>query len=121
MLQGTITMVCDGLGVEPDIDTEEDAPRNSFVHWMTALVGLIREKVRSMLHHGVKRAMVVVRSGFEYDMSLVADGFTSDPSKTKEENEAACLGLIEAAEEPRGRLVRLFEDEVLPPTDDEGM
>jgi hypothetical protein len=54
-------------------------------------------------------------------MGLIADGFTFDPSKTEEENEAACLGLIEAAEEPGGRLARLFEDEVLPPTDDEGL
>jgi hypothetical protein len=46
--------------------------------------------------------MVVIRSGFEYDMGLIVDGFTSDLDKTKEENEAACLGLIEAAEEPRG-------------------
>jgi hypothetical protein len=44
-----------------------------------------------------------------------------DPDKTKEENEAICLGLIEAIEEPRGRLARLFEDEVLPPADDEGL
>jgi hypothetical protein len=54
-------------------------------------------------------------------MSLVADDFTSDPDKTEEENEAAYLGLIEAAEEPRGRLARLFKDEVLPPADDEGL
>jgi hypothetical protein len=54
-------------------------------------------------------------------MGLIADGFTSDLDKTEEENEAACLGLIEATEEPRGRLARLFEDEVLPPTDDEGL
>jgi hypothetical protein len=54
-------------------------------------------------------------------MGLIADSFTSDLSKTEEENEAACLGLIEAAEEPRGRLVRLFEDEVLLPADDEGL
>jgi hypothetical protein len=33
-------------------------------------------------------------------MGLVADGFTFDPIKTEEENEAACLGFIEAAEEP---------------------
>jgi hypothetical protein len=85
------------------------------------LGGLVREKIQGALHHGVKRAMAVVRSGFEYDMSLVADGFTSDPSKTKEENEAACLGLIEATEEPGGRLARLFEDEVLLPADDEGL
>jgi hypothetical protein len=88
---------------------------------MTALDGLVREKIRGALHHGVKRAMAVIRSGFKYDMGLVADGFTSEPDKTKEENEAACLGLIEAAEEPGGRLARLFEDEVLPPVDDEGL
>jgi hypothetical protein len=31
------------------------------------------------------------------------------------------MGLIEAAEEPGGRLTRLFEEEVLPPVDDEGL
>jgi hypothetical protein len=30
--------------------------------------------------------MVVIRSEFEYDMSLIANGFTSDPSKTEEDN-----------------------------------
>jgi hypothetical protein len=89
-------MVCDILGVEPNADTEEDALGNSFVRRVTALGGLVREKIRGALHHGVKRAMAVVRSGFEYDMSLVADGFTSDLSKTEEENKTACLGLIEA-------------------------
>jgi hypothetical protein len=88
---------------------------------MTALGGLVREKIRGALHHGVKRAMAVIRSGFEYDMGLVADGFTLDPDRTEEENETACPGLIEAAEEPGGRLARLFEDEVLPPADDEGL
>jgi hypothetical protein len=121
MLQGAITMVCDSLRVEPNADTEEDAPRNSFVHRMTALGGLVGEKVRSALPHGVKRAMVVIHSGFEYDMGLIADSFAFDPSKTEEVNEAACLRLIEATEEPRGRLARLFEDEVLPPADDEGL
>jgi hypothetical protein len=51
---------------------------------MMALGGIVREKVRGALHHGMKRAMVVVRSGFEYDMGLVTDGFTSDPSKIEE-------------------------------------
>jgi hypothetical protein len=114
-------MVCDNLGVEPDTDTEKDAPRNSFVRQVTELGVLVREKVRGALHHRVKRALAVVRSRFEYDMGLIADGFTSDPSKTEEENEVACLGLIEAMEEPRGRLARLFEDEVLLPAADEGL
>jgi hypothetical protein len=104
-------MVCHGLGVKPNVNTKEDASGNSFVRRMIALGGLVREKVRSALHHGVKRAMAVVCSGFEYNMSLIADGFTFDPRKTEEENEAACLG----------RLARLFEDEVLPPADVEGL
>jgi hypothetical protein len=73
------------------------------------------------LHHGVKRAMSVIRSGFEYDMGLIADGFISDPDRTVEENEAVCLGLIEAAKEPEGQLTRLFEDEVVPPAINEGL
>jgi hypothetical protein len=97
-----ITLVCDGLGVEPDADTEEDAPGNSFVRRMMTLGGLVREKIRGVLHHGVKRAMAVVWSGFKYNMGLIADGFTSDPDKTEEENEAACLGLMKAVEEPGG-------------------
>jgi hypothetical protein len=101
-------MVCDDLGVEPDTDTEEDVLRNSFVCRMTALGNLIHKKVRGALHHSVKRALVVVRSGFEYDMGLVADDLTSDPSKTDEANEAACMGLIEVVEEAGGRLARLF-------------
>jgi hypothetical protein len=91
---------------------------------MMALGNLVRERVRGALHHGVKRALAVVHSGFEYDMGLIADGFTSDLSKTEEENEVAYLGLIEAVEEPGGRLARLFEDEVLPLAagdDDEGL
>jgi hypothetical protein len=88
---------------------------------MTALGCLVREKIRGGLHHVVKRAMTVIRSGFEYDMGLIADGFISDPDRTEEENEVVCLGLIEAAEEPGGRLARLFEDEVVPPADDEGL
>jgi hypothetical protein len=113
--------VCDGLGVKPDVDTEEDALGNSFVRWMTALGGLVREKIRGGLHHGVKRAMAVIWSGFEYDMGLIADGFILDPDRTDEENEAACLELIEAAKEPGGRLAKLFEVEVVLPADDEGL
>jgi hypothetical protein len=119
LLQGAITSVCDGLGVKPDADTEEDALGNSFVRRMVALGRLIRERIRGGLHHGVKRALAVVRSGFVYDMDFITDGFITDPDRTDEENETVCLGLIEAAEEPRNRLAKLFEVEVVPPADDE--
>jgi hypothetical protein len=121
LLQGAITLVCDGLGVEPDADTREDAPGNSFVRRMAALGCLVRERIRDSLHHGVKRALAVVRSGFVFDMELVADGFITDLDRTDEENEDACLELIGAAEEPGSRLASLFEAEVVPPIDDEGL
>jgi hypothetical protein len=116
MLQGAITSVCDGLGVEPDADTGEDAPGNSFVRRMVALGHLVRERIRGSLHHGVRRALAVVRSGFVYDMELVDDGFITDPDRTNEDNEDACLDLIGAAEEPGSRLAK-----VVPPADDEGL
>jgi hypothetical protein len=53
LLQGAITSVCDGLGVEPDADTKEDASGNSFVYRMAALGRLVHEKIRGGLHHGV--------------------------------------------------------------------
>jgi hypothetical protein len=45
LLQGAITSVCDSLGVEPDANTEEDAPGNLFVRQMIALGCLVREKI----------------------------------------------------------------------------
>jgi hypothetical protein len=56
-----------------------------------------------------------------YDMDLIADGFITDPDQTDEDNEVVCLGLIEAAEELGSRLAKLFEIEVVPPADDEGL
>jgi hypothetical protein len=88
---------------------------------MVALGRLVRERIRGGLHHGVKRALAVVWSGFVYDMDLVADGFIMDPDWTDKENETACLGLIEAAEEPGSRLAKLFKVGVVLPADDEGL
>jgi hypothetical protein len=88
---------------------------------MVALGHLIRERIRGGLHHSMKMAMAVVRSRFVYDMDLIADGFITDPDRTDEENKTVCLGMIEAAEEPGSRFAKLFEVEVVPPADDEGL
>jgi hypothetical protein len=69
----------------------------------------------------MKRALAVVQSRFMYDMDLITDGFITDPDRTNEENDVACLGLIEAAEEPGSHLTKLFEVEVVLPADDEGL
>jgi hypothetical protein len=91
--------------------------------WASAWAYKIKaqEKIRDSLHHGVKRALAVVCSGFLFDMELVADGFITDLDRTDEENEDACLELIGAAEEPGSRLASLFEAKVVPPADDEGL
>jgi hypothetical protein len=60
MLQGVITSVCDGLEVEPDTDTGEDALANSFICRMVALGHLVRERIRGSLDHGVKRALAII-------------------------------------------------------------
>jgi hypothetical protein len=88
---------------------------------MVALGRLVRERIQGGLHHGVKRALAVVQSRFMYDMDLVADGFITDLDRTDEENETACLGLIEVAEELGSRMAKLFEVEVVPPADDEDL
>jgi hypothetical protein len=103
LLQGVITSVCDGLGVKPNADTGEDTLGNSFVRRMAALGRLVRERIRGNLHHGMKRALAIIRSGFVFDMEFVANGFIKDPDRTDEENEDACLELIGAAEEPGRR------------------
>jgi hypothetical protein len=54
-------------------------------------------------------------------MGLFAEGFIMDLDRTDEENKAVCLDLIETVEEPGGRLAKLFEVEVVPPADDEGL
>jgi hypothetical protein len=54
-------------------------------------------------------------------MELVTEGFITDPDRTDEENEDACLELIGAAAEPGSRLASLFEAEVVLSTDDEGL
>jgi hypothetical protein len=54
-------------------------------------------------------------------MDLIANGFITDLDRMDEENETACLGLIEAAEEPGSHLTKLFEVEEVPPADDMGL
>jgi len=80
----------------------------------------LRDRVRDAHRTGVKRAMVVVCSGFSYDMEVVSHGFITDISKTDAENEERLHALIDDAEAPGERLARLFEPEVLPPETSSG-
>ena len=77
--------------------------------------------MRDALHTGVKRAMVVVCSGFSYDMEVVSHGFITDISKTDAENEERLHALINDVEVRGERLAKLFEPVVLPPGTDVGV
>jgi hypothetical protein len=48
-------------------------------------------------------------------MEVVSHGFVTDISKTDVENEERLHALIDEAEVPDERLVKLFKPEVLPP------
>jgi len=71
--------------------------------------------VRDALHTGVKLAIVVVCSGFSYDMDVVSHDFITDISNTDVDNEERLHALIDEAEVPGERLAKLFEPEVVPP------
>ena len=58
------------------------------------------------LHIGVKQAMVVVGSGFSYDMEVVSHGFITYISKTDAENDERLHSLIDKAEGPGERPAR---------------
>ena len=68
-------------------ESREVAWGDALVDQLCYLGATLRVRVRDALHTGVKRAMVVVCSGFSYDMEVVSHGFVTDISKTDAENE----------------------------------
>ena len=101
-------------------ESKEEARGDVLVDQLCYLGATLRGRVRDSLHIGVKRAMVVVCSGFSYDMEVVSHGFVTDISKTDAENEERLHTLIDDAEVPGQRLAKLFEPEVLPPETSSG-
>jgi len=101
--------------LEPVDESREEARGDALIDQLCYLGVTLRDRVRDALPIGVKRAMVVVCSGFSYDMEVVSHGFVTDISKTDAENEERLHALIDDAEVPGERLAKLFEPEVLPP------
>ena len=92
----------------------EAARGDALVDQFCYLGTTLRDWVRDALHTRAKQAMVVVCSGFSYDMDVVSDGFVTDISKIDAQNEERLHALIDDAEVPGERLAKLFEPEVLP-------
>jgi hypothetical protein len=80
---------------------------------LRALGGHVRSRLRGVLHHGVRRAFVVLASHYDVDLERVSEGYC-----LPDEEEAALAevqGLDAAVEGPSAAMASSFEVEILPP------
>jgi hypothetical protein len=80
---------------------------------LRALGGHVRSRLRGALHHGVRRAFVVLASHYDVDLERVSEGYC-----LPDEEEAALAEvqrLDAAVEGPSAALASSFEVEILPP------
>ena len=81
---------------------------------MIALSGQVHERLRGVLHTGVKRTLAVVSSHFAgVDLEAVSDGYVL--AEDDEEADEEVNKLMEAVEGLDSALASLFEEEVVPP------
>jgi hypothetical protein len=78
-----------------------------------ALGGHVRNRLRGVLHHGVRRAFVVLSSHYDVDLERVSEGYCLP------DDEEAALAEVQrldvAVEGPSAALASSFKVEVLPP------
>jgi hypothetical protein len=80
---------------------------------LRALGGHVHNRLRGALHHGVRRAFVVLASNYDVDLERVSEGYC-----LPDEEEAALAKvqrLDPAVEGPSAALASSFEVEILPP------
>jgi hypothetical protein len=80
---------------------------------LRALGGHVRSRLHGALHHGVRRAFVVLASHYDVDLERVSEGYC-----LPDEEEAALAEvqrLDAAVEGPSAALTSSFEVEILPP------
>jgi hypothetical protein len=80
---------------------------------LRALGGHVRNRLRGVLHHGVRRAFAVLASHYDVDLKRVSEGYCLP------DDEEAALAEVQrldaAVEGPSAALASSFEVEVLPP------
>jgi len=96
-LRTTISDLSASWELEPVDESREEARGDALVDQLCYLGATLRDRVQDALYTGVKRAMVVVCSGFSYDMEVVSHGFVTDISKTDAENKERLHTLIDDA------------------------
>ena len=106
MLQAIAHTICEALAIEGAHSGCSLRSR------LAALSGQMRERLRTALHTGVKRALAVVSSHYAVNLEAVSDGYIL-PDDDKEADEEVAK-LMEAAEVPGTALASLFEEEVVP-------
>ena len=107
-LQAAARTICEALAVEGAQSGSSLRSR------LAVLSGQMRERLRTMLHTGVKRALAVVSSHYAgVNLEAVSDGYVL--AEDDEEADEEVTKLMEAAEAPGTALASLFEEEVVPP------
>jgi hypothetical protein len=80
---------------------------------LRALGGHVRNRLREVLHHGVRRAFAVLASHYDVDLERVSEGYYLP------DDEEAALAEVQrldaAVEGPSAALASSFDVEVLPP------
>jgi hypothetical protein len=85
---------------------------------LRALGGHVRNRLRGVLHHGVRRAFAMLASHYDVDLERVSEGYC-----LRDDEEAALAEvhrLDAAVEGPSAALASSFEVEVLPPVSPPG-
>jgi hypothetical protein len=107
-----ISAFCQAFGLD-------GVPSGSFPQsHLRALGGHVRNRLRGMLHHGVRRAFAVLASHYDVDLGRVSEGYCLP------DDEEAALAEVQrldaAVEGPSAALASSFEVEVLPPVSPPG-
>lgn len=109
-LQQAVDRALDAVGAEPS------APR---LGRLSALYGLVRNRLRDALHTGVKKALAMVSSNYQMELEKVT-GYIVSEDLTDEQVEAELERLDAAAEGPARVLAEGLEEVVLPPPESPG-
>jgi hypothetical protein len=85
---------------------------------LRALGGHVRNRLRGVVHHGVRRAFAVLASHYDVDLERVSEGYCLPDDE--EATLAEVQRLDAAVEGPSAALASSFEVEVLPPVSPPG-
>lgn len=105
--------------IDSALHTLEAEPSSSRLGRLSTLGSQVRDRLRDALHISVKRALAMVSSHYQVDLDNVCDGYIVG-EEHEDHPEEEIMRLNATVEEPGKTLAKLFEDEVLPHSDEDG-